>query len=228
MDLELDHVILFTAPGAPVVDRLVEAGFREGSRNTHPGQGTANRRVFFVNAFLEFLYVTDAAALQSPTIAPTALAARFAGGCPLGLVLRPRYPGAPIPFPTWSFRPPYLPDGVDIAVATTTPDQPFVAVIGFGGRPEAMPPERAEPLRHPAGAAAVRHVVLCGPRIGGPSAVLAGAAAPVIGVEQDVRWTTEVTLDVPGTGRLDLRPDAPLVLHWGIGGARRPGSTVGR
>jgi len=35
-------------------------GLTEGTRNDHPGQGTANRRFFFSNTALELLYVSDA------------------------------------------------------------------------------------------------------------------------------------------------------------------------
>jgi hypothetical protein len=109
MEHELDHVLFFTSPGAPVVDRLVRAGFREGSRNTHPGQGTANRRLFFANAYLEFPFPVEHAELRSALVEPTGILARFEGGCPLGVALRSTVPGPHAPFPTWDFTPPYLP-----------------------------------------------------------------------------------------------------------------------
>ena len=46
MSLELDHVFVNTAPGAPEADQLLSFGLVEGSSNVHPGQGTANRRFF--------------------------------------------------------------------------------------------------------------------------------------------------------------------------------------
>ena len=84
MDLELDHLIVFTDPGAPVVDHLERAGFRAGTANDHPGQGTANRRVFFANAYMEFVFVTDPDALASPLVVPTGLEPgwRPAEACP--------------------------------------------------------------------------------------------------------------------------------------------------
>jgi hypothetical protein len=36
----------------------------EGEPNTHPGQGTACRRFFFRNAFLELVWVRDPAEAQ--------------------------------------------------------------------------------------------------------------------------------------------------------------------
>jgi hypothetical protein len=47
--VELDHAFIACRPGAPEADALLRQGFVEGSPNTHPGQGTANRRFFFDN-----------------------------------------------------------------------------------------------------------------------------------------------------------------------------------
>ena len=60
MNLQLDHVFILVEPEAQVADRLLESGFQEGPRTTHPGQGTANRRFYFANGMLEFIWVSDA------------------------------------------------------------------------------------------------------------------------------------------------------------------------
>ena len=44
--------------------------------------------MFFANAYVEFLFVTDRDALTSPLVVPTGLGPRFEGGCPLGVALR--------------------------------------------------------------------------------------------------------------------------------------------
>src|SRR4051794_2072545 len=59
MALKFHHLFVFTRPGAEVVDHLVSRGFAEGPPNTHPGQGTSNRRIFFSNGMLEFIWVHD-------------------------------------------------------------------------------------------------------------------------------------------------------------------------
>jgi len=59
MTLEVDHAFIACAPGAPEGDALVRLGFAEGSRNIHPGQGTANRRFYFENFMLELVWVAD-------------------------------------------------------------------------------------------------------------------------------------------------------------------------
>ena len=60
MNMTLDHVFILVEPEAKVADRLLESSFLEGSSNIHPGQGTANRRFYFSNGMLEFLWVRDA------------------------------------------------------------------------------------------------------------------------------------------------------------------------
>jgi hypothetical protein len=44
MQIELDHLFLCTAPGAPEAEKLVQFGLHEGPPNQHPDQGTACRR----------------------------------------------------------------------------------------------------------------------------------------------------------------------------------------
>ena len=61
MKAELDHVFVCCSAGGPEADALRRAGLSEGSPNTHPGQGTECRRFFFSNAYLELLWVSDAA-----------------------------------------------------------------------------------------------------------------------------------------------------------------------
>lgn len=60
MTIELDHFFIITNQGAPEADLMTALGLAEGPRNNHPGQGTANRRFFFSNAAIEFIYVRDA------------------------------------------------------------------------------------------------------------------------------------------------------------------------
>jgi len=120
---QLDHVMLFCAAGAPEAEALRSHGFLEGSGQSHPGQGTRNRRFSFANAYLELVWVDDEALARSDLVRPTQLWERWhrrgADVCPFGLVFRPGSgPTAP-PFPAWSYHPPYLPPdlSIDVAVA---------------------------------------------------------------------------------------------------------------
>ena len=75
--LLLDHVFVLCAEGAPEAEALTRLGFREGSGNTHPGQGTACRRFFFEHLYLELLWVHDAAEARSAVSLPTRLFERW-------------------------------------------------------------------------------------------------------------------------------------------------------
>jgi hypothetical protein len=217
VNLELDHLIVFTDPAAPVVDRLEQAGFRAGSPNDHPGQGTANRRVYFANAYLEFIFVTDPNTLASPLVVPTGLGPRFEGGCPLGTMLRSVTGGSP-GFPTWQYRPPYLPESTSILMATSSYEarEPLIAVISSGQRPDRYPPDRAQPLDHPAGPRSIRSVHLAGPwPVPTSPALTVLAAVPDFTVTGGTVYQAQVLLE-PGRGDhvVDLRPEAPMLLSW--------------
>lgn len=121
---ELDHIFLAVTEGGREVEQLLAAGFREGPSNTHPGQGTACRRIFFENGYLELVWLEDFDEAASPLVAPTGLAARL-GGQPgasrLGICLR-RRDGAlhELPLRTWAYQPPYLPSGMAISMAANS------------------------------------------------------------------------------------------------------------
>ena len=219
VDLELDHLIVFTDPGAPVVDHLERAGFRAGTPNDHPGQGTANRRVFFDNAYMEFVFVTDPDALASPQpqVVPTGLGPRFEVGCALGVALRAITGHSP-GFPSWQYRPPYLPAGASILMATSSNEirEPLIAVVPFGQRPDRYPSDRAQPLGHPAGPRSIRSLHLAGPwPVPTSPALTVLAAVPEVTVTDRSHYQVQVLL---GPGRedhiVDLRPAVPMLLLW--------------
>src|SRR5258707_15698256 len=79
MRIELDHVFVCTAPGAPEAEEFVRFGLREGPPNRHPGQGTANRRFAFANAMIELLWVDEAEEAQSECSRRTQLWERWSG-----------------------------------------------------------------------------------------------------------------------------------------------------
>ena len=63
--MELDRLFLLCDAGAPEAEALVRLGLHEGQANTHPGQGTACRRFFFGDAYLELLWVYDEREVRS-------------------------------------------------------------------------------------------------------------------------------------------------------------------
>src|SRR5258707_573236 len=99
MTVELDHVYVLVSAGAPEAALLNELGLTEGLHNRHPGQGTACRRFFFANAYLELLWVEDPAEAQGEVVRPLRLWGRWSqrtqGACPFGLVFRSGQQNAP-------------------------------------------------------------------------------------------------------------------------------------
>ena len=76
---ELDHLFLWARMGGLEADRLVAFGLTEGEPNTHLGQGTACRRFFFRNAYLEVLWVHDPIEAEAEAVRPAGLWARWCG-----------------------------------------------------------------------------------------------------------------------------------------------------
>jgi Glyoxalase-like domain len=152
--LHLHHIFVLTSVGAPEAQALVDAGLLEGSPNTHPGQGTANRRFFFESGFLELLWVHDEREAQSPITAPTKLFDRWAGrgrtANPFGLCFSSA-DGADsnLPFPSWPYRPDYLLDGRCMFFADQLLlSEPEVFVPSW---PQVPSSPITEPTRHPLG-----------------------------------------------------------------------------
>src|SRR5262245_35966152 len=122
MALQLHHAFVCASVGAPEARHLLEAGLVEGSRNTHPGQGTANRRFFFERGFLELIWVHDEREARSELAGPTRLWDRWVGrggaANPFGLCFSSSDGvAAGLPFATWAYRPDYLPDGRSFLLA---------------------------------------------------------------------------------------------------------------
>ncbi|MEL7227041.1 MAG: VOC family protein, partial [Cyanobacteria bacterium J06576_12] len=167
MAFEFDHLFICTAIGAAAAEKLISFGLTEGSRNTHPGQGTANRRFFFHNAMLELLWVTSEAEAISAPIRRTHLWERWqsrdSGTCPFGICLRPVGSDVDnIAFEHWDFCPPYLPPNMSISVATNSNivTEPMLFQTPFGKRPDQQPPAKSQPLAHKAGLKEITRVTL--------------------------------------------------------------------
>jgi hypothetical protein len=224
MSVELDHVFICTSAGAPEADRLVEFGLTEGSPNRHPGQGTANRRFFFQNAFLELLWVEDPAEVQSELVRRTGLWERWSrrgsGVSPFGVGFR-RGPagGRTVPFPAWEYWPPYLPVPLAIHMAGNSEvmTEPLLFYLAFGRRPDADDPARRQPRVHAAGLQAITRLRIGLAQGGGTSPELRAAeeACPGLSFASAGEDLMEVSFDGERKGQaVDFRPALPLVLRW--------------
>jgi Glyoxalase-like domain len=218
--MQLDHVFVFAPLGAPAADLLVSAGLVEGPPNVHPGQGTANRRFFFTNGMLELLWVHDEAEARSARTAPSKLWERSQwqqrGTSPFGLCWRHVAEVAGHePFPTYPYRPLYLPEGEAIPTATLSkdPNQPmgFLVPDAFLAGPKRPLPPRSERR--------IRKLVLRQPRLDPTWRMIAAMDTEGLVVFEDGPVCMELWLEGEGV-HADLRPaGVPLMVRSGLGGA---------
>jgi hypothetical protein len=217
VNAELDHVFICCSVGGPEADALRRAGLKEGSANTHPGQGTACRRFFFCNAYLELVWVSNEGEARSPTVARTKLWERWSrragGACPYALVLRPAAGSAAAPpFASWPYQPQYLPDGLAIDVALDTPiEGPEFFYLGFSSGSGRV---TRQPTNHDLPCDALTGVTVYRP-VAGHSPIAAAVEAGGIASFRDAdQYLLELQFDDAKRGTSDLRPELPLVLKW--------------
>lgn len=213
----MDHAFIGCRSGAPEGEALLRLGFIEGSANTHPGQGTANRRFFFENFMLELVWVADPAEVQNERTCRTRLWERCQGQhghvSPFGIIFRSTsVPPAPPPFVTWFYTPLYLPPGLAMQIAdATTVNEPELFYLpflrsGMARKPE--PTAHALPIR----------------RIRGVSVGLRGrnALSPasrsvqehgLVSYFEAPQPVLEILFEGPAGMRIDMRPDLPLVFR---------------
>lgn len=221
MAFELDHVFVATAPGGSEIAALVSRGFAEGRTNTHPGQGTACRGIFFENAYLEFIWLVDPAEAASEAIRRTHLRERTDPGHtanPFGVGMRSSDAGADLPpwaglpLETWEYAPPYLPSGVVIPVGLNSErlDEPFMFFLPWSRGPAWDAPE------HPNGTRVITGVSLTLPEGEGSSPELdALSKLGVVEVERGPEPLMHIELDGSREGNcVDLRPAVPLLVRW--------------
>jgi hypothetical protein len=175
MALRLHHIFVCTSVGAPEAEELESAGLIEGTSNTHPGQGTANRRFFFDSGFLELLWVRDDQEARSALPASTSLWDRWAGrgtvANPFGLCFScVENPIPALPFPVRSYQPDYLPGDRSLLFADhLTLSEPEIFVLGW---PQGQSSPASEPRNHPLGLRGIRSVSVGLPRPGSISDTL--------------------------------------------------------
>jgi hypothetical protein len=239
--LELDHLFICVGPGASAAEALRAFGLTEGSPNRHPGQGTANRRFFFHNAFLELLFLTDPREVRSTLTAPTRLYERFEAATdgpgavgdtssgepstdeasfpvsPFGVCFRPSTPHEKrATFPCLRYRPAYLPPELWIEIGKAPLTEPMWFFARFFNRPDRMAVGRRQPLAHPLGVQEITAVRIVIPQVAAlsPAALQAQAVAGFEIVRGDAPLMTLVFDGAPGGRCKDFQPELPLVIRW--------------
>jgi hypothetical protein len=190
-------------------------GFAEGSSNTHPGQGTANRRFYFENFMLELVWVADQAEARNERTRRTRLWERCESQdsqvSPFGIIFRSTgTPPALPPFATWSYTPLYLPPGLAIQIAHgTTLYEPELFYLPFLRRASA---QSTEPVAH---ALPIRQIRGLSVGLRGRSALSAASRCAeehgLVSYFEAPQPLLEILFAGPAGLRIDLRPELPLV-----------------
>ena len=219
---EIDHLFVCTEVGAPEADRLIALGLTEGAPNTHPGQGTSNRRFFFRNTMLELLWVHDEAEAQSPLARRTRLFDRWrqraSGACPFGFCFRATTASASPPFRGWEYAPGYFPQSMSVRIGNNSDvlSEPMLIFMPFAVRPDRMPAQRRQPMEHAIGVREITRVRWTTPK----SAALSQELATVAGlapftVVSGPAHRLDIGFDQESQGRsASLAPDLPITFHW--------------
>jgi hypothetical protein len=210
--MQIDHIFIRVSPGGAEAELLRAFGLSEGSGNTHPGQGTANRRFFFANAFIELLWIADAEEIANEQTRPTMLRERLSAddtgaASPFGICFRPA-----VPFATWDYAPAYLPPGMTIGIADAPLSEPMWFSTSAGKAPEHFADDRRQPLDHAAGLGSITSLRCTMPSL---TAFSPAALASGIQLAQGDAHLLEISFDHTARGlSKNFRPALPLVFHY--------------
>lgn len=212
MQFELDHFFVLCKRGAPEGALLRAAGLIEGEPNTHPGQGTANRRFFFNNCMLELLWVQDTAEASKGAARRLYFLERVVErwASPFGFVFRPgnENPGV-APFPSWKYAPEYLYPPLHMLVGTNSDllGEPICVYLPFVPAPKRL-------------ATPQRFITVTNVHVSIPSnkpSEVAKRVSEAKGLEltfgEDHLLQVEFDDCREGCCK-DMRPDLPLILKW--------------
>lgn len=215
--MEIDHVFVMIDNQADAIERLQSFGLVQTYRRQHAGQGTQNVCFCFDNMFLELLWVSQADEVRGEKIARTKLAERSQwktnGANPFGIAWRgPEWTDQAIP--TWQFRPPYLPEGLHIDVATDSDDprQPMMFKSPSSEPPINWPLEKRGSLQHAGGFGKVSHIELAMPKSAPASEALQSIADQTflgLHASDDSQFAMRLYVEKPGSA-------TPLVVELPI------------
>lgn len=148
--MDIDHIFIFTADKGKVADKLVEFGLVEGSNRVHVGQGTANRKFYFDNFFLEILWVHNENEIMSDLVKPTGLWQRADYNknnfSPYGLCIVNNDESNGLFENSFTYQPDYFPSGMTIEILKNEnqPQLPWTFRLPFKGQKK----NETEPRNH--------------------------------------------------------------------------------
>jgi hypothetical protein len=226
--MELDHIFIFTHQAQQVASKLQTFGLSEGTANVHPGQGTACRRFFFQNAYVELAWAIDEDEIKNSVIERTKLWERsqyeLTKYCPFGLCFRTEQQSSHaihLLFEDgWRYHSLYLPQGqyANIASNENFPAEPMLFEMPFFGlAPKDYSLQKQQPLTHAKGFHELTKVTLTLPP---PVTDLSSAMKKVlhesiVHISLGETYLLALEFDDGKQGQLqDFTPLIPLVIKW--------------
>ncbi|RMI26781.1 MAG: glyoxalase-like domain protein [Calditrichaeota bacterium] len=219
--MELDHIFVCVEPGAQQAEILKKFGLTEGPPNQHHGQGTANRRFFFKNAYLELLFLQDSIEIQNELTKPTKLYERFSYDknkvSPFGVGFRPTTDSeGQAPFPVWPYKPLYLPDALQIDIGYAPLNEPMWFFLAFASRPDQSIKSIRQSLVHPQGFGEITSLKITFPKFSKLSEpALFATSLDGIEIIMGNENLVKIGFDHEHSNQsYDFRPELPLVFGW--------------
>jgi len=213
MSLKLDHFFILTSPGAPEAELLVDLGMVEGTPNTHPGQGTANRRFFFADAALELIFLADEDEARSGAGHGMRIVDRLSmpGASPFGIILRATDDVASRTFPGWPYQPDFFEQGCFFLVGDNSDllTEPSCILM-----PQNLPVSSGQQLSSEP-FASVSEIRVGVPATDASAALQTASAVERVSVLPGQPHLMELIFGAEQIGeQRDLRPDLPLIVRW--------------
>jgi len=214
MNLELHHFFILVEPGGKVAELLAAIGMQEGTRNTHEGQGTSNRRFFFSNGALELLWIhSDKEAMQGPGQGML-LAERAKGkkASPFGVIFNRKDDiDLEMPFRGWKYKPDYFqsPWAFHIGDNSNNTVEPLCVYMPF------VEPGMQKGSDENVLFNTISKVIVYTPSKSLSHVINVVNKADRLSVKRGQEHLMEITFnDNKDDLSHDFRPDIPLIVHW--------------
>ncbi len=217
MSLELDHVFIIVEPEATVADLLIKKGFREGTRNKHPGQGSSNRRFYFANGMLEFLWIHDAEEAVNGLGRGLRLydRATATNASPFGLILRSknssRSEHLEMPFNGWTYQPIYFdpPYAFHVGANSQNISEPLCIYFPF------FMPQSSKSESEKNSSFSISNVFIHTPSEDTKEILNVVDRAERLAIKTGKEHLMEIVFNNHETGCIeDFRPEIPLIVYW--------------
>lgn len=214
MSLSLDHVFILTEPGAESAGRLADLGLTEGTANTHPGQGTSNRR-FFLNGFtIELLYVSDRDEALNGAGRVLGLVNRIENfrASPFGVVVRVSSSDSTPDFPNWRYFPDYFDGKLSFHVGENSAllEEPLCICM-----PPSLPKAQAVPTEYANPEWRLTGLEITVPTMSLSTTMQHVAAIPEISFITGESHVMSMTFNNGAAGRSEnLNPELPMTVSW--------------